>query len=129
MEKPMLRAALALSLLSLTAVAQTRDDWNLSTVPRTGAENARVVAMVAPTKDFIKPDAFEGMPAGAATVRARDNADAFSQLSANMPLRMRWLLNWATLCFAKYGWCRRRPRWHPMVWPHFTARAPVKIAT
>ncbi|SEO13599.1 CxxC motif-containing protein, DUF1111 family [Pseudorhodobacter antarcticus] len=81
----MLRAALALCFLSLPAAAQTLEDLHLSTVPRTAEEAARIAAVTAATTDFTKPEAFEEKPAGAATVRARANADAFSQLSANMP--------------------------------------------
>lgn len=81
----MLRAAFALCLLSHPIAAQTLDDLQLSTVPRTTSEAARIATVTAPTNDFTQPEAFEDKPAGAATVRARGNADAFSQLSANMP--------------------------------------------
>jgi len=81
----MLRAALVLTCLSLPAAAQTLDDRHLSTVPRTVAESERIAAVIAPATDFTKPEAFEEKPAGAATVRARGNADAFSQFSGNMP--------------------------------------------
>ena len=40
--------------------------------------------MTAPTDDFTQAEPFEERPAGAATVRARNNADAFSQPSANI---------------------------------------------
>jgi len=56
----------------------------LNVVPRTGDEAARIANVVAPTSDFSKPEAFESNPAGAATVRARTDADAFSQFSANL---------------------------------------------
>ena len=81
----MLRAAFVLSLISLPAAAQTLDDRHLATVPRSAEEADRIAAVTAPTTDFTKPEAFEEKPAGAATVRARGNADAFSQLSGNMP--------------------------------------------
>lgn len=81
----MLRAALMLTCLSLPAAAQTLSDQQLSAVPRTVVEAARIAAVTAPTSDFTKPEAFEEKPAGAATVRARPNADAFSQFSGNMP--------------------------------------------
>lgn len=60
------------------------DDPHLDMVPRTEAETARIAKVVAPTSDFTKPEAFETNPAGAATVRARADADAFSLPSANI---------------------------------------------
>ncbi len=54
-------------------------------MPRTKAERARIAAVTAPTDDFTAPEKFEANPGGAATTRARDDADAFSQSSANMP--------------------------------------------
>ncbi|MZR12040.1 c-type cytochrome [Maritimibacter sp. DP07] len=59
-------------------------DDHLNVVPRTPDESARIADVTAPTTDFTKPEPFEERPAGAATVRARDNADAFSQPSANI---------------------------------------------
>jgi CxxC motif-containing protein (DUF1111 family) len=67
------------------AFAQTLDDRHLPIVPRTAEESARIAAILAPPTDFSKPEPFEDKPAGATTVRARMNADAFSQFSANMP--------------------------------------------
>lgn len=61
------------------------DDRHLAVIPRTAAETARIDAVLAPPADFTKPEAFEDKPAGAATVALVDNADAFSQLSGNMP--------------------------------------------
>lgn len=46
---------------------------------------AMVAAAFAPVIDFAVPEAFEANPAGVATVRATGTADAFSQVSANMP--------------------------------------------
>nr|WP_244437594.1 di-heme oxidoredictase family protein [Roseivivax isoporae] len=54
-------------------------------VPRTAEERARIADVVAAPTRFDAPERFEENPAGAATVRARTNADAFSQSSANMP--------------------------------------------
>ncbi|EAQ14018.1 CxxC motif-containing protein (DUF1111 family) [Maritimibacter alkaliphilus HTCC2654] len=62
----------------------TLDDEHLHVVPRTQEEAARIAKVTAPTTDFSAPEQFEERPAGAATVRARDNADAFSQPSANI---------------------------------------------
>ncbi len=60
------------------------DDPHLSVIPRTAKEAARIAAVTAPTTDFSKPESFETNPAGAATVRARTDADAFSQPSGNI---------------------------------------------
>ena len=65
-------------------MALTLDDPHLDSVARSAAESARIKAVIAPTTDFTKPERFEEMPAGAATVRARRNADAFSQPSGNI---------------------------------------------
>jgi CxxC motif-containing protein (DUF1111 family) len=81
----MFRTALMLSCIALPVAAQTLDDRHLATVARSPTETARIVAVTAPTSDFSKAERFEEKPAGAATVRARGNADAFSQLSGNMP--------------------------------------------
>lgn len=81
----MFRTALILSCMAMPLCAQTLDDRHLTAIPRTVAEAARIAAVTAPTTDFTKAEPFEEKPAGAATVRVRSNADAFSQLSANMP--------------------------------------------
>ncbi|MGH1369882.1 MAG: di-heme oxidoredictase family protein [Maritimibacter sp.] len=59
-------------------------DDHLNFVPRTAEESSRIAKVTAPTQDFSAPEDFEERPAGAATVRARNNADAFSQPSANI---------------------------------------------
>ena len=66
-------------------VAGALDEPHLNIIPRTAEEQTRIDAVLAPPEDFRTPQQFEDMPAGAATVRARDNADAFSQPSGNMP--------------------------------------------
>ncbi len=81
----LVRYLLILPFLAAPAAAQMLDDRHLPVVPRTVAEAARVAAILLPPADFTVAEPFEGKSAGAATVRARDNADAFSQLSANMP--------------------------------------------
>ncbi|MBO6521821.1 MAG: c-type cytochrome [Rhodospirillales bacterium] len=43
-------------------------------------------AIVKPTTDFSRPEKYEVNAGGAASVRPRDNADAFSQSSANLAL-------------------------------------------
>lgn len=80
-----LLAATAPATLFGPALAQSLDDRHLSVIPRTAQEAAKVAAILAPPLDFSAPEPFEAKPAGAATVRARDTADAFSQFSANMP--------------------------------------------
>lgn len=77
---------LALWLLAAPAAgaASSLDDPHLTTLPRTAEEAARIAAATAPPASFDAPEPFEALPAGAATVRARRNADAFSQPSANI---------------------------------------------
>ncbi len=65
------------SALDLTADA-------LATLPRTPEEAARIAHVTAPATEFHHPEKFEDKPAGAATVRIRDTADAFSLPSANL---------------------------------------------
>ncbi|PIL18639.1 hypothetical protein P775_18890 [Puniceibacterium antarcticum] len=57
---------------------------HLDAIPRTKAEIARIRAATSPTADFTTAEPFEANGGGAATVRARDTADAFSQSSGNM---------------------------------------------
>ena len=59
-------------------------DPHLSIIPRTAEEAARIAAVTAIATDFTAPHRFEEKPAGAATVRAMTNADAFSQPSGNI---------------------------------------------
>lgn len=80
-----MRFALILSLLAGPAFSQTLDDRHLPVIPRTAEETAKITAILAPPTDFSTVEKFETKPGGAATVRARANADAFSQLSGNMP--------------------------------------------
>ena len=49
------------------------------------SERARIAAVVRPTTDFSRPEAFERRPGGATTVFEVINRDAFSHASANMP--------------------------------------------
>ncbi|MBP1807271.1 di-heme oxidoredictase family protein [Rubellimicrobium aerolatum] len=57
---------------------------HLAIVPRTPEEAARIAAVTALATDFSAPAKFEDKPAGAATVRARQSRDAFSQFSGNL---------------------------------------------
>ncbi|MGJ8544939.1 MAG: di-heme oxidoredictase family protein [Sulfitobacter sp.] len=80
-------AALA-ALLGTAALAQPPGwdlgDPHLDVIPRTNAEAARIKSATAPSTDFTAPGKYEIKSAGAATVRALPNADAFSQASANL---------------------------------------------
>ncbi|WP_114008558.1 di-heme oxidoredictase family protein [Cohaesibacter intestini] len=60
------------------------DDPHLDLVPRTKAERARIRAVTAYPSDFSKPQPFERMSAGAATVEAKSDERAFAQPSGNM---------------------------------------------
>lgn len=77
-----LATASPLSALDLTTLNLA--DPHLNLVPRTAAEQARITAATAATSDFTTAEAFEDHPAGAATVRARKDDEAFSQHSANI---------------------------------------------
>jgi CxxC motif-containing protein (DUF1111 family) len=68
-------------------------DLQVAMVPRTPQEAARVLAITAPTSDFSAAERFEINPAGAATVRARETGDAFSDPSANIGLEGRMTFN------------------------------------
>ncbi|MEL6509488.1 MAG: di-heme oxidoredictase family protein [Pseudomonadota bacterium] len=57
---------------------------HLNIVPRTAEEAARIAKVLTPPTDFSKAAAYEEKSAGAATVRARKNKDAFSQPSGNI---------------------------------------------
>lgn len=56
----------------------------LDTIPRTPGEAERIASVTAPAETFDAPEQFESNPGGGATVRARDDADAFSQASGNI---------------------------------------------
>ncbi|MEO1138924.1 MAG: di-heme oxidoredictase family protein [Pseudomonadota bacterium] len=70
--------------LGLPVNADPLDEPHLNVIPRTEDEQARIDVVTARPDGFSKPQAFEEMSAGAATVRARRNADAFSQPSGNI---------------------------------------------
>jgi CxxC motif-containing protein (DUF1111 family) len=97
----MLKALLALSVLASPCLAEGLDSSPLAMLPRTKAEQARIAAATAPTTDFTKPEAFEGKPAGAATVRLRPTPDAFSQFSGNMPFDRQMNFNLGNALFTK----------------------------
>ncbi|SMC44292.1 di-heme oxidoredictase family protein [Primorskyibacter flagellatus] len=76
--------SLAFALVPFAGLAELPTDHPLATLPRTDAEIARIARAVAPPTDFSVPEPFEANPGGAATVRARDTADAFSLPSGNV---------------------------------------------
>ncbi|WP_421857911.1 di-heme oxidoredictase family protein [Oricola sp.] len=60
------------------------DEPHLNILPRTAKEAARIAGVTAPPENFDKPSKYEHLSAGAATVRRRADADAFSQPSGNI---------------------------------------------
>lgn len=75
----------ALFMATPVAADDLKSDLHLSVVPRTTDEAARIRLVTEPTTNFTQAEKFEANPGGGATVRARGNADAFSQHSENMP--------------------------------------------
>jgi CxxC motif-containing protein (DUF1111 family) len=84
MTKPMRNVILILLCLTQPLGAEGLDDRHLPFIPRTPAETQRIAGVTEPTTDFTKAEPFEGLPAGAATVRATQTTDAFSSASANI---------------------------------------------
>lgn len=88
---PILVAASAIAI-GLVAHSQTPPtlawdglaDVHLNVIPRTDEERARIAAVTAAPEDFTRTLPFEENSAGAATVRPRANADAFSQPLDNL---------------------------------------------
>ncbi len=76
-------AALASTMLCAEPSPELGDP-HLDIVPRTSAEAARIAKITAMPTDFGTAEPFEARPAGAATVRARNDSNAFSQPSANI---------------------------------------------
>nr|WP_309503969.1 di-heme oxidoredictase family protein [uncultured Roseovarius sp.] len=74
----------AVALCGSAALAGSLDEPHLDIVPRTAAEAARIADVTAPATTFDAAAPFEEMSAGAATVRVRPNADAFSLPSGNV---------------------------------------------
>ena len=97
----MFKAILALLIISGPSLAQSLDESPLAMLPRTAAEMARIVSAIAPSTDFTKAEKFEEKPAGAATVRLRPTADAFSQFSGNMPFDRQMNFNLGNALFTK----------------------------
>ena len=82
--KPSNALALVALITGSAAIGGPFDEPHLNIVQRTAEEAARIKVVTQLTDDFSKPSKFEELPAGAATVRTRRNADAFSQPSANV---------------------------------------------
>lgn len=102
----MLRLMLILCTLASPGLARAQqgplDSLSpLLTLPRTAQELARIAAVTAPTTDFTQAERFEGKPAGAATVRARPTADAFSQFSGNLAFDRQMNFNLGNALFTK----------------------------
>jgi CxxC motif-containing protein (DUF1111 family) len=88
--RPELFLTVALGCAAFALSGQAQTGWDLTAahlpiVPRTASEVARIADVTAPATDFSAAEPFEANGGGAATVRARDNADAFSLVSANAP--------------------------------------------
>ncbi len=71
-------------LVPTLSAAGPLDEPHLNIVPRTDAEAARIAKVTALATEFDAAQPFESNSAGAATVRAMDNANAFSQPSGNI---------------------------------------------
>lgn len=95
------QSILVAGFLASSAHATPLEDLQLNALPRTEKEAARIKAVTAPTTDFSKPERFEENPAGAATVRARNTRDAFSEPSANIGLEGRMTFNLGNGLFTK----------------------------
>ena len=79
-----LGAALIAPVVLWADVSVSIAESHLRIVPRTAQEEVRVAAITAPATDFAAPERFETNGGGAGTVRARSDADAFSQPQANL---------------------------------------------
>ncbi|GAB1363333.1 di-heme oxidoredictase family protein [Rhodobacter sp.] len=77
------------------------DDRHLPVIARTEAEAAQIEGVLAPPADFSKPEPFEAMPGGAASVRAKLDRDAFSQFSGNMPFESEMTFKLGNALFRK----------------------------
>lgn len=73
-----------LGFIGPATVAGPLDEPHLDIIPRTNAEIGRITSATAIPEDFGSRQRFEGLPAGAATVRVRTDADAFSEPSGNI---------------------------------------------
>ena len=81
---PLMWTAVCLLVMPLSGFAQTLTDDHLNTLPRTMHEAQRIQAITGHPTDFTKPQKFEENAGGAASVRVRQTADAFSSASGNI---------------------------------------------
>lgn len=79
------KLATSVALIGSAALADPLAEPHLNIVPRTKDETARILSVTEPATSFAAPEQFEAKPAGAATVRATNNSNAFSLASGNMP--------------------------------------------
>ena len=87
MKRPWIKlSTLSILLAGLAPAANSDplDEPHLNIIPRTPEEAARIADVTGPVTDFSKSMQFEELSAGAATVRVKPNADAFSQPSGNI---------------------------------------------
>ncbi|MEM9050228.1 MAG: di-heme oxidoredictase family protein [Pseudomonadota bacterium] len=77
------------------------DDPHLAPVPRTAAERARIDAALAPPVNFSRPNRFEALPAGAATVPRKPGRNAFSLPSSTVSFEARMDFNLGEALFEK----------------------------
>lgn len=83
--RPALLLSLALAGAAGAVGVEGSGEPHLAIQPRSPEEIERIASATALPSDFAAPQKFEDKPAGAATVRARPGADAFSFPSGNMP--------------------------------------------
>lgn len=126
-----LAAALAAAtpLAALDLASRYQEDPHLSPLPRTDAERARIEAVTSPATDFSAPEPYEDLPAGAATVRARTDDEAFSQHSANLSFEQELEFKLGNGLFKKIWVFSPPPPRPPMAWARSTTRAPASAAT
>ncbi len=87
MRRPWIRLSSLVALMAGLAAAANSgplDEPHLKIIPRTSEEAARIADVTGAVTDFSKPQQFEELSAGAATVRVKPNADAFSKPSGNI---------------------------------------------
>ncbi len=75
---------MSMILLAFPMRAGPLDEPHLNIIPRTDAEIERISSATKITTDFSKAQPFEANSGGAATVRVRNTADAFSDPSTNL---------------------------------------------
>lgn len=82
----MFRTMCVATLATLASAAHANDlgDPHLNIIPRTAEEVARIAEVTSTTLDFSTAQKFEENSAGAATVRVRNDANAFSDPSGNI---------------------------------------------